>query len=191
MCEEGFEYRECGDPCPQTCRTLGSEDGELCGVLPCMEGCYCPDGTISHSKKAHFTRRRTPAVHRILTSGRKVFCIHIHASLNKARNKSSGVLCFKFSVSLGTDEVHLNHVANTKVLQNLFHLMTLTCFVVQESRNDINVFCRWQVYSLNWVPMLWWRRWCRIPPWINHYKGMPNMVCYANTKRSAKLCRHV
>ena len=50
MCPKGFEYQECGTPCPQTCRNLNGPSGDMCEAMPCVEGCFCPEGTINHGE---------------------------------------------------------------------------------------------------------------------------------------------
>ena len=53
MCDEGYVYQECGDACPQTCYNIGYEKENMCSGLPCMEGCYCPEGMINHGRLKH------------------------------------------------------------------------------------------------------------------------------------------
>ncbi|XP_074753624.1 SCO-spondin-like [Athene noctua] len=48
QCDGGLEYSACGPPCPPTCRGLGQEPPELCQGLACLEGCFCPPGTLLH-----------------------------------------------------------------------------------------------------------------------------------------------
>ncbi|KAM6142205.1 LOW QUALITY PROTEIN: SCO-spondin-like [Phoenicopterus ruber ruber] len=48
QCGRGLEYSACGPPCPPTCRGLGREPPEHCRGLPCLEGCFCPPGTLLH-----------------------------------------------------------------------------------------------------------------------------------------------
>lgn len=46
MCEGGKEYRPCGPPCPQTCRNVGEDPEPYCQDAHCLEGCFCPQGTV-------------------------------------------------------------------------------------------------------------------------------------------------
>ena len=41
-CPVGMVYQQCGQACPQTCDTVGRSD---C-ASGCVEGCYCPNGTV-------------------------------------------------------------------------------------------------------------------------------------------------
>ncbi|XP_070562408.1 alpha-tectorin-like [Ptychodera flava] len=44
ICAEGREYSSCGPPCTNTCVKLDAS--ENCPITDCMEGCFCPDGTV-------------------------------------------------------------------------------------------------------------------------------------------------
>ncbi|XP_039266345.2 SCO-spondin-like [Styela clava] len=48
QCDNGMEYKACGPVCQSTCRTIGSEPEAHCGTLSCVEGCFCPIGTVLH-----------------------------------------------------------------------------------------------------------------------------------------------
>ncbi|XP_065689130.1 SCO-spondin-like [Patagioenas fasciata] len=48
QCDRGLEYSACGPPCPPSCRSLGREPPEHCQGLLCLEGCFCPPGTVLH-----------------------------------------------------------------------------------------------------------------------------------------------
>lgn len=48
QCDGGLQYSACGPPCPPTCRGLDQDLPELCRGLPCLEGCFCPPGTLLH-----------------------------------------------------------------------------------------------------------------------------------------------
>ncbi|CAM9200588.1 unnamed protein product [Bubo scandiacus] len=48
QCDRGLEYSACGPPCPPTCRGLSQGPPELCQGLACLEGCFCPAGTLLH-----------------------------------------------------------------------------------------------------------------------------------------------
>ena len=38
-------YKSCGSACPQTCEALSRVDEDFC-TEECVEGCFCPDGTV-------------------------------------------------------------------------------------------------------------------------------------------------
>ena len=41
-CSEGMVYLQCGPACPPTC----DDDGSQCPSSECVEGCFCPNGTV-------------------------------------------------------------------------------------------------------------------------------------------------
>ena len=51
MCPLGFEYKACAKPCPQTCENVGDEPDPWCKRTYCIEGCFCPDGTVQDGNK--------------------------------------------------------------------------------------------------------------------------------------------
>ncbi|XP_074662930.1 uncharacterized protein LOC141915334 [Tubulanus polymorphus] len=48
MCEGGSQYSPCGSPCAQTCKNIGEEQEEHCKISSCVEGCFCPPGTVNN-----------------------------------------------------------------------------------------------------------------------------------------------
>ncbi|KAL5007269.1 hypothetical protein ScPMuIL_016075 [Solemya velum] len=47
MCENGMVYSPCEYACPATCRNIGGNNtDELCANTACIEGCFCPEGTL-------------------------------------------------------------------------------------------------------------------------------------------------
>ncbi|KAM9651443.1 SCO-spondin-like [Trichechus inunguis] len=48
QCEGGQLYDACGPTCPPTCRDQAPEPGWHCQVAACVEGCFCPEGTLLH-----------------------------------------------------------------------------------------------------------------------------------------------
>ncbi|XP_037691794.1 SCO-spondin-like [Choloepus didactylus] len=48
QCEGGQLYEACGPTCPPTCRDHGPEPGWHCQAVACVEGCFCPEGTLLH-----------------------------------------------------------------------------------------------------------------------------------------------
>uniref|UniRef100_A0A8C8ASN0 VWFD domain-containing protein n=1 Tax=Otus sunia TaxID=257818 RepID=A0A8C8ASN0_9STRI len=50
QCDRGLEYSACGPPCPPTCRDLSQGPPKLCQGLACLEGCFCPLGTLLHGE---------------------------------------------------------------------------------------------------------------------------------------------
>ncbi|XP_006887346.1 PREDICTED: SCO-spondin [Elephantulus edwardii] len=48
QCEGGQHYDTCGPTCPPTCRDQTPEPGWHCQVAACVEGCFCPEGTVLH-----------------------------------------------------------------------------------------------------------------------------------------------
>ena len=49
MCPTGLDYKTCGPSCPRTCHNLAT-DLDYCEHQPCVEGCFCPQGLVLHSK---------------------------------------------------------------------------------------------------------------------------------------------
>ena len=49
QCDTCEEYKACGPSNPKTCRNL-CED-ELVLPIKCVEGCFCPNNTVSHNGK--------------------------------------------------------------------------------------------------------------------------------------------
>ncbi|XP_017177065.1 SCO-spondin isoform X4 [Mus musculus] len=48
QCEGGQVYEPCGSTCPPTCHDHHSELRWHCQVITCVEGCFCPEGTLLH-----------------------------------------------------------------------------------------------------------------------------------------------
>ncbi|KAM7121113.1 LOW QUALITY PROTEIN: SCO-spondin-like [Molossus nigricans] len=48
QCEGGQVYEACGPTCPPTCHDRSPEAGWHCQAVACVEGCFCPDGTLLH-----------------------------------------------------------------------------------------------------------------------------------------------
>ncbi|XP_078198084.1 SCO-spondin isoform X14 [Callithrix jacchus] len=48
QCEGGQVYEACGPTCPPTCHEHHPEPGRHCQVVACVEGCFCPEGTLLH-----------------------------------------------------------------------------------------------------------------------------------------------
>ncbi|XP_042533232.1 SCO-spondin-like [Dipodomys spectabilis] len=48
QCEGGQVYEACGPTCPPTCHNLRPEPGWHCQAVACVEGCFCPEGTLLH-----------------------------------------------------------------------------------------------------------------------------------------------
>ena len=44
------EYKPCGTACPKTCRNICDVTPTTCPVT-CVEGCFCPNGTVMHDGK--------------------------------------------------------------------------------------------------------------------------------------------
>jgi len=47
-CPEGMEHKECGDACHRTCR---NKDANLNCASECVDGCFCPEGTVLDGDK--------------------------------------------------------------------------------------------------------------------------------------------
>lgn len=48
QCEGGQVYEACGPTCPPTCHDHDPEPGWHCQAVACVEGCFCPEGTLLH-----------------------------------------------------------------------------------------------------------------------------------------------
>ncbi|KAM8881275.1 SCO-spondin isoform 1-T4 [Synchiropus picturatus] len=48
QCENGLVYRSCGPACSPSCPSVQSSSHSQCDVLSCVEGCFCPEGTVRH-----------------------------------------------------------------------------------------------------------------------------------------------
>nr|XP_032822651.1 SCO-spondin-like [Petromyzon marinus] len=48
QCDGGLVYEACGPPCQTTCRDIGKEPESHCHAVSCVEGCFCPQGTVYH-----------------------------------------------------------------------------------------------------------------------------------------------
>jgi len=50
QCEKGLVYEPCGPACSPSCPSVQHSPYSQCGVLSCVEGCFCPAGTVKHGK---------------------------------------------------------------------------------------------------------------------------------------------
>ncbi|KAF4095523.1 hypothetical protein G5714_023126 [Onychostoma macrolepis] len=48
QCENGLVYEACGPACSPACPGTPSVSDPLCSALSCVEGCFCPHGTVRH-----------------------------------------------------------------------------------------------------------------------------------------------
>ncbi|RXN17958.1 SCO-spondin [Labeo rohita] len=48
QCENGLVYEACGPACSPACPGTPSVSDPLCSALSCVEGCFCPQGTVRH-----------------------------------------------------------------------------------------------------------------------------------------------
>ncbi|XP_015209797.2 SCO-spondin [Lepisosteus oculatus] len=48
QCDNGLVYEACGPACTPTCGSLGQSPDPHCSALSCLEGCFCPHGTVWH-----------------------------------------------------------------------------------------------------------------------------------------------
>ncbi|KAF3703311.1 SCO-spondin Precursor [Channa argus] len=48
QCEDGLVYSSCGPACSSLCPTVQQSSHSQCSTLPCVEGCFCPAGTVQH-----------------------------------------------------------------------------------------------------------------------------------------------
>ncbi|XP_056594756.1 SCO-spondin [Triplophysa dalaica] len=48
QCENGLVYEACGPACSPECPSAPSNPETLCSALSCVEGCFCPHGTVRH-----------------------------------------------------------------------------------------------------------------------------------------------
>ncbi|KAI4806605.1 hypothetical protein KUCAC02_017423, partial [Chaenocephalus aceratus] len=48
QCDNGMVYDPCGPACSSSCPTVQRSPHSQCGTLSCVEGCFCPAGTIRH-----------------------------------------------------------------------------------------------------------------------------------------------
>lgn len=51
QCENGLVYEACGPVCSPECPSAPSNPETLCSALSCVEGCFCPHGTVRHGKR--------------------------------------------------------------------------------------------------------------------------------------------
>lgn len=54
QCENGLVYEACGPACSPACPGTPSVSDSLCSALSCVEGCFCPHGTVRHGKRNVF-----------------------------------------------------------------------------------------------------------------------------------------
>uniref|UniRef100_A0A3Q3AAE4 SCO-spondin n=1 Tax=Kryptolebias marmoratus TaxID=37003 RepID=A0A3Q3AAE4_KRYMA len=48
QCEKGLIYNPCGPACTSSCPSVQQSSYSQCTVLSCVEGCFCPAGTVRH-----------------------------------------------------------------------------------------------------------------------------------------------
>ncbi|KAM4544149.1 SCO-spondin [Fundulus diaphanus] len=48
QCDQGLVYNPCGPACTLSCPSVQQSPYSQCGVLSCVEGCFCPAGTVRH-----------------------------------------------------------------------------------------------------------------------------------------------
>ncbi|KAK2858572.1 hypothetical protein Q5P01_003192 [Channa striata] len=48
QCEDGLVYDSCGPACSSSCPTVQPSPHSQCSTIPCVEGCFCPAGTVQH-----------------------------------------------------------------------------------------------------------------------------------------------
>ncbi|XP_013879264.1 SCO-spondin isoform X2 [Austrofundulus limnaeus] len=48
QCDKGLVYNPCGPACSLFCPSVQQSSYSRCGVLSCVEGCFCPAGTVRH-----------------------------------------------------------------------------------------------------------------------------------------------
>uniref|UniRef100_A0A3Q1FCU8 SCO-spondin n=1 Tax=Acanthochromis polyacanthus TaxID=80966 RepID=A0A3Q1FCU8_9TELE len=48
QCENGLVYDPCGPACSPSCPSVQQSPHSQCGALSCVEGCFCPAGTVQH-----------------------------------------------------------------------------------------------------------------------------------------------
>lgn len=50
QCDNGLVYDPCGPACSHSCPSVQPSPHSQCGALSCVEGCFCPAGTVRHGK---------------------------------------------------------------------------------------------------------------------------------------------
>lgn len=50
QCENGLLYHPCGPACSPSCPSIQQSPHSQCATLSCVEGCFCPAGTVLHGK---------------------------------------------------------------------------------------------------------------------------------------------
>ncbi|KAK7881858.1 hypothetical protein WMY93_030267 [Mugilogobius chulae] len=50
QCENGLVYEPCGPACTPSCPTVPHRQLSQCSDLSCVEGCFCPAGTVRHGE---------------------------------------------------------------------------------------------------------------------------------------------
>uniref|UniRef100_A0A8D3EE01 SCO-spondin n=1 Tax=Scophthalmus maximus TaxID=52904 RepID=A0A8D3EE01_SCOMX len=48
QCENGLVYNPCGPACSTSCPSVQQSPHSQCDALSCVEGCFCPAGTVRH-----------------------------------------------------------------------------------------------------------------------------------------------
>ena len=72
-CPEGKVYKTCGTACPQTCDNLGEQ---LVCTRQCVEGCFCPEGTLENAKENCVQESDCPGGESPVLSSK--LCVHHH-----------------------------------------------------------------------------------------------------------------
>lgn len=50
QCEDGLVYEACGSACSDVCPGSSPSADSHCSALSCVEGCFCPQGTVRHGQ---------------------------------------------------------------------------------------------------------------------------------------------
>ncbi|XP_068160698.1 SCO-spondin [Antennarius striatus] len=54
QCENGLVYDPCGPACSPSCPGVRHSPASQCGALSCVEGCFCPAGTVLRGERCVF-----------------------------------------------------------------------------------------------------------------------------------------
>ncbi|TSK16074.1 SCO-spondin [Bagarius yarrelli] len=54
QCEDGLVYEACGSACVNGCPGSSSHADSRCRALSCVEGCFCPQGTVRYENRCIF-----------------------------------------------------------------------------------------------------------------------------------------
>lgn len=50
QCDDGLVYEACGSACSEVCPGTSPSVDSHCSALSCVEGCFCPQGTVHHGQ---------------------------------------------------------------------------------------------------------------------------------------------